>query len=265
MKLHIKHETRYDFDAPVPFGLQQLRKTPKSFRNQNVLHWDTVVSGGSKELSFEDFHRNTVELISFEPNTSHIELVSEGVVEISDTHGILGRHEGSAPLWLFKRETSRTRPQAGIAELIRTVEQGAPLDRLHALSDRIRDRVEYRVGSSQPDWTAEDAISAGCGVCQDHTHIFLACARKLDLPARYVSGYLMLNETELQDATHAWAEVHVDGIGWVGFDVSNGISPDNRYVRVATGLDYAQAAPIIGSRFGAAGERLTVQVQVAQQ
>lgn len=265
MKLHIRHETRYDFDAPVPFGLQQLRKIPKSFRNQNILSWDTQVLGGRKELSFEDYHRNTVELISFEANTQSISLISEGVVEIADTHGVLGRHEGSTPLWLFNRDTPQTKQDKGVAELVKALPQGEPLERLHALSQMIRDRVTYEIGSSQPDWSAEDAIDAGCGVCQDHAHIFIACARHLGLPARYVSGYLMMNETEMQDATHAWAEIHVEDLGWVGFDVSNGISPDNRYVRVATGLDYAQAAPVRGSRIGAAGEQLTVQLQVAQQ
>ncbi|WP_171209331.1 MULTISPECIES: transglutaminase family protein [unclassified Ruegeria] len=265
MKLRIKHETRYDFDAPVPFGLQQLRKTPKSFRNQQIINWTTEIEGGRKELSFEDYHRNTVELISFEPNTQTVVLISEGVVEVEDTHGVLGRHEGSTPLWLFQRGTTQTKPGRGCMELVRSLPKLEPLEQMHALSEAIRQAVTYKIGSSSPDWSAEDAIEAGCGVCQDHTHIFITCARHMGLPARYVSGYLMMNETELQDATHAWAEVHLDGLGWVGFDVSNGISPDNRYVRVATGLDYTQAAPVVGSRLGHAAEQLSVQLQVAQQ
>jgi len=115
------------------------------------------------------------------------------------------------------------------------------------------------------DWTAEDALEAGHGVCQDHAHSFIACCRYMDIPARYVSGYLMMDDRIDQDATHAWAEAYVEGLGWVGFDVSNGISPDTRYVRVATGLDYAEAAPVSGTRFGSAGEALAVQVQVQQQ
>jgi len=265
MKLHIKHETRYDFDAPVPFGLQQLRKTPKSFRNQHIVNWRTEVVGGNKELSFEDYHRNTVELISFEANTTRVSLVSEGVVEVEDTHGILGRHEGSVPLWLFRRATRQTKAGKGVAEVLRALPEGDQLAQMHALTEEIRTRVPYEIGSSHPGWTAEDALEAGAGVCQDHAHIFITCARQIGLPARYVSGYLMMNETVLQDATHAWAEVHLDDLGWVGFDVSNGISPDARYVRVATGLDYAQAAPVIGSRIGSADERLTVELQVAQQ
>src|SRR3546814_19453731 len=76
--------------------------------------------------------------------------------------------------------------------------------------------------------------------------------RHLGHPARYVSGYLMMNDRTRQDATHAWAEAHFDHIGWIGFDISNGHSPDQRYIRVATGLDYRDAAPVRGMRYGAA-------------
>ena len=87
----------------------------------------------------------------------------------------------------------------------------------------------------------------------------------MDFPARYVSGYLMMNDRAEQDASHAWAEAYVDGIGWIGFDVSNAISPDARYVRVATGLDYREAAPVSGLRFGHGGETLKVNIEVQQQ
>jgi transglutaminase-like putative cysteine protease len=106
-------------------------------------------------------------------------------------------------------------------------------------------------------------IFAG-GVCQDHAHIFITAMRLLGYPSRYVSGYLMMNDREEQDATHAWAEAHLDGIGWVGFDVSNGYSPDDRYIRVATGLDYKDASPMTGMRFGNNTEHLAVQLQVQQ-
>ena len=88
----------------------------------------------------------------------------------------------------------------------------------------------------------------------------------MGFPARYVSGYLMMNDRIEQEASHAWAEVHVDPLGWVGFDISNGISPDERYVRVATGLDYAEAAPITGIHLGeGGGENLHVAIEVQQQ
>ena len=92
----------------------------------------------------------------------------------------------------------------------------------------------------------------------------IAAARLLGYPARYVSGYLLMDGQTHQDATHAWCEIWTKGLGWVGFDVSNGISPDARYVRVATGRDYADAAPILGIRHGQGAENLHVSLQVQQ-
>ncbi|MBV2358599.1 transglutaminase family protein [Thalassococcus sp. CAU 1522] len=265
MHLHIRHTTRYRFDAPVRYGLQQLRKTPKTGPQQQVREWETRIAGGRKELTFTDHHRNITELIGFDPDTTELSITCEGRVEMTDTNGLAGPHRGPAPLWLYLQQTRATRARSGVKALLRSIKPDAQLESLHALSAVIRASVEYRTGVSRPDWSAEDAIEAGAGVCQDHTHIFLAGARALQIPARYVSGYLMLNDTTVQDAMHAWAEAHVDGLGWVGFDISNGISPDARYVRVATGLDYSDAAPISGSRIGGAGEALRVEITVAQQ
>ena len=265
MRLKIHHITTYEFEQPVSFGLQQIRKTPKSTHNQRVLDWTTTVTGGRKELSFDDHHNNKTELIGFEREATSLEVVSEGQVDIQDTAGVVGRHLGPSPLWLYQRPTERTEARAGIKALVKKVRAETDLEAIHALSNVIRNDIAYEVGTSEPQWTAEDAIEAGRGVCQDHTHIFLACARHMGLPARYVSGYLMLDDRTAQNAMHAWAEAHVDGLGWVGCDISNGISPDTRYVRVATGLDYADAAPVSGMRTGGAGEKLTVRIDVSQQ
>jgi transglutaminase-like putative cysteine protease len=161
--------------------------------------------------------------------------------------------------------TAQTQSGPGGRSLIKSMDESPTIADLHALSERIRTAVPYTLGASEPNWSAEDAITAQKGVCQDHTHIFIACLRALGVPARYVSGYLMLNDTTTQDAMHAWAEAHVDGLGWVGFDISNGVSPDTRYVRVATGLDYSDAAPISGTRIGGASEELHVRINVVQQ
>lgn len=265
MILSISHTTRYVFDAPVSYGLQQLRQTPKSYRAQSVLTWTTRLTGANKQLEFDDFHRNRVELISMREGVEELVIESEGKVEMADMHGIVGPHAGPAPLWLFLRSTRLTQSGRGTRALVSQVPDGEPLNRLHALSSAIKDQVSYVIGASSADWTAEESIAAGQGVCQDHTHIFLTCARMMGYPARYASGFLLMDDREEQDATHAWAEVHVDGLGWVGFDVSNGISPDERYVRVATGLDYSEAAPIRGVRLGGAEETLSVAVKVAQQ
>ncbi|MCV2887381.1 transglutaminase family protein [Ruegeria aquimaris] len=266
MRLSISHTTRYAYDQPVPYALQQLRVTPKSGHGQTVHNWTVTVEGGQKEASFEDQHHNIVDLISFTPGTTEIAVHCSGLVEVDETHGVIGQHGGYMPMWMFLRANDVTKAGPLVRKLAADVD-GAPgsLDWLHALSAAILGAVAYETGKSEVGWTAEDALEAGHGVCQDHAHVFIACCRHLGIPARYVSGYLMMNDRIEQDATHAWAEANVEGLGWVGFDVSNGISPDTRYVRAATGLDYAEAAPVSGTRFGTAGETLMVQVQVQQQ
>ena len=266
MRLQIRHETRYRFESPVRYGLQQLRKTPKTSRQQHVLTWTTNVVGGVEELTFHDHNRNVVDLIRFERDTEELVIASNGVVDLEDTHGVVGRHEGPAALWYYKKQTALTRAGRGVKALAREIETSdAPLAQLHALSAAVLSAVTYKVGVSHPDWDAESVLSEGQGVCQDHSHVFLAAARVLGFPARYVSGYLMLNDRTTQEAMHAWVEAYVTDLGWVGFDVSNAISPDTRYVRVATGLDYLEAAPVTGLRSGPGSETLSVVIEVAQQ
>ena len=265
MRLMIRHTTRYVFEEPVSYGLQQLRKTPKSGPGQDVIRWDTVISGGKKELEYQDHFNNIVELISFEREATEITIRSEGEIEVLETHGVVGTHRGPAPLWLFEGATDLTKAGSGVRALIRQIEGDSDLDRLHDLSRLIGETVTYEVGASETEWGAEEVLEAGKGVCQDHAHVFIAAARAMGVPARYVSGYLMMDDRVAQEAMHAWAEAHVPGLGWVGFDVSNAISPDIRYVRVATGLDYLSAAPVTGTRVGGSTETLSVEIEVAQQ
>lgn len=265
MRLAITHTTRYSYSAPVPYGVQQIRLTPKQTHGQSILDWSITVEGATRQAEFDDHHRNHVILFSFDPGVSELVIHAQGVVEKADTHGILGPHEGLAPLWLFQRATDHTRAGKGCRDLIRAVEGNGDLERLHDLSMRVHKAIAYETGKSEIAWTAEDAVAAGHGVCQDHAHVFIACARAMGLPARYVSGYLRMDGQDEQSATHAWAEAHVAGLGWVGFDISNAISPDTRYVRVATGLDYTEAAPVIGHRYGPAEENMDVTLRVTQQ
>jgi transglutaminase-like putative cysteine protease len=137
-----------------------------------------------------------------------------------------------------------------------------PVGQLHTLSQAILAKVPYRIGATQSDTPAEAACAIGAGVCQDHAHIFITAARMMGYAARYVSGYLFMADQLHQAASHAWAEIHIDKLGWVGFDISNGISPDDRYIRVATGLDYRDAAPIVGVRMGQGGEDIDVSLQI---
>jgi transglutaminase-like putative cysteine protease len=265
MLLKISHQTTYLYDAPVVFALQQQRLTPRSSATQNIRRWETTIDGGTKEVEYDDHHNNRVTLVSGEAGRQEISVHCDGDVETEDTAGVVGKHTGYLPLWYFRRPTGLTQAGANVRALVRGLEEGAnAIDNMHQLSRQIVEQVPYQAGFTHAETTAEQALQASAGVCQDHAHIFLSAARLLGHPARYVSGYLMMQDRVDQDATHAWAEVHFDDIGWVGFDVSNRISPDARYVRVATGLDYREAAPIHGMRHGDSSEAMSVTVQVEQ-
>ncbi|WP_439568359.1 transglutaminase family protein [Sphingopyxis sp.] len=267
MKLRVEHITRYQYDTPVSYALQQLKLTPKDRPGQqHIVDWAIDIEGGAQQLHYTDHHGNGVDLIAIHGGVSELTIRCHGTVELETWDGVIGVHRGAMPLWTFLRPTPLTRAGRQVRALTAQLgrDHASDIERAHALSALIIDRLAYRVGVTNAETTAEQALASEGGVCQDHAHIFIAAMRHLGHPARYVSGYLMMNDRTQQDATHAWAEAHFDHIGWIGFDVSNGHSPDQRYIRVATGLDYRDAAPVRGMRYGAAQENLVVQLQVQQ-
>ena len=267
MRLSIRHTTRYRFAEPVAHGLQRLRLTPKETQGQTILDWSMEYQGAREELSYDDQNHNHVTLVSVEEGAQDVVVTCRGTVATEDKAGVIGHHSGHLPLWAFLGHTELTRPGPRIKQLIASVERSndGMVPTLHNLSAAIRERVAYQTGCTSVETTAEEAVGGGIGVCQDHAQIFIAAARALEIPARYVSGYLMMNDRIEQEATHAWAEAWVQGLGWLGFDISNGISPDPRYVRVATGRDYRDAAPVTGISFGAVTAELWVELAVEQQ
>ena len=267
MRLAIRHTTRYRFADPIAHGLQRLRLTPKETQGQKILDWTMEYEGAREELTYEDQNHNHVTLVSVLEGAQQVVITCRGTIQTEDKAGVIGQHAGHLPLWAFLGLTDLTRPGPRIRQLIASVARSdeGMVPTLHNLSTAISERVSYDVGHTGVDTTAEESCAAGHGVCQDHAQIFIAAARALEIPARYVSGYLMMDDRIEQEATHAWAEAWVQGLGWVGFDISNGISPDPRYVRVATGRDYRDAAPITGISFGAVTEELSVDLAVEQQ
>lgn len=264
MLLKITHRTEYRYDVPVHYALQRLRLVPYGGPTQTIRSWSIAVDGAREEVRFTDQFGNDTRLLSVEGDPHVISVEATGEVETHNTAGVMGTHRGFAPLWLFGSETVLTTAGDGIRELAKSIRSGAELDRLHELMAAIRERVAFTVGATDTGTVAEQALQQGSGVCQDHSHIFIAAARHIGFPARYVSGYLMMNDRLDQVATHAWAEAHVSNLGWVAFDVANGISADERYVRVATGRDYRDAMPVSGIRLGQAEEQLAVHITVEQ-
>lgn len=268
MRLTISHLTTYTYDSPDAYALLQLRLKPRDGHGQTVISWDTTVTGGTPQLDFDDEYGNHVALILVDPDTTELTITSSGVVDTEDHAGVIGEHKTFTPLWLYEAPTPMTAPGKSLRKLaaqMKPLPDETQLARMHRLSATVAELVAYEPGRTDSTTTAEEALTAGHGVCQDHAHILIATARLLGVPARYVSGYLLMDGHDQQDAAHAWAELWIDGLGWVGFDVSNAICPDDRYVRVAVGRDYRDAAPIHGIRHGTGTEDLTVALNVQAQ
>lgn len=266
MKLEITHTTRYTYDAPVQYALQQVRLTPKKRASVVVNRWDMAINGGQSELSFVDHNNNLVHLVGIEQHSEKLEITVSGIIETTDTSGVIGRQAEAAPQWYFLGSTELTKAGQRVRKLARTIDtdKGTDIERLHELSDLVRKEITYETGRTDTFTSAETALEHGHGVCQDHAHVFISAARQLAYPARYMSGYLLLSDQIDQEASHAWAEVLVPDLGWVGFDVSNGYSPDDRYVALASGLDYLEACPISGIRMGSSDESMVVSLQIQQ-
>jgi len=171
------------------------------------------------------------------------------------------------PPSLYLRETPLTRLDPAIAEFARLSARlgDDPLKILHDLLERLHEQMTFDNGPTQATTPAAEAFALKRGVCQDLTHIFIAAARSMAIPARYIGGHFHRDDgvTE-QEAGHAWAEAFVPGLGWIAFDTANGLCATDAYVRVAVGLDYLGAAPVRGSRYGGGNEALDVSVRVNQ-
>ncbi|PTW61530.1 transglutaminase-like putative cysteine protease [Breoghania corrubedonensis] len=263
MRIEISHSTHYRYDAPVAQSVQHLRLTPPSDTGQSVLDWHVETPGIEKALSYTDAFGNVVHLITQGRIGDTMTITASGVVETRDNHGVIGHLPEGMPARVYLRQNEMTRPSPAIRKLASIIERPDDVICYHALMNALRDQVAYRTGVTETHMPAAEVLAAGEGVCQDHAHIFISAARHAGVPARYVSGYLLLEEDDdASEAHHAWAEVLIEPLGWVGFDVSNGISPTDHHVRLSVGLDSRSAAPIRGVRWGGMEEALSVEVRV---
>jgi transglutaminase-like putative cysteine protease len=265
MLVSIRHTTHYTYDAVSSFAVQRLRLTPSDNRSQKVLSWAVEAEGIENAATYVDGFGNRIHLITHSKPYETLSITAAGEVETYDRDGMVGNIGEVANPRVFLRATPRTESSPAIDALADEVHDRRPLDRLHHLLEGIASRVAYDVDATHSETSAAEAFAAGQGVCQDHAHILIAAARRLKIPARYVTGYLHVEGEASAVAHHAWAEAYVDDLGWVGFDPANHICPTERYVRLACGFDAASAAPITGARRGGGAESLRVDVIVRQQ
>lgn len=265
MRIRIDYETRYAYARAARFIVQSLRLTPRSTEGQQVRDWRIETDVDTRLRRSEDAFGNIVHTLYTENPTQALTIRVTGEVSTVDTGGVLrSGPERLSPL-VYLRDTPLTHADAALRAFAEQVGEGDDLTRLHQLMSLIHGSVAFMVGATTATHTAADAFAQRQGVCQDHAQIFIACARRLGIPARYVSGHLNRTDGLIdQDAAHAWAEAWVEGLGWVGFDAANGIAPTENYVRVASGLDALGASPIRGTSYGGGQETMTVALRVRQ-
>lgn len=265
MRLIVDHVTRYRYDTPVRSVVQSHRLTPSTFAGQRVIDWEVTVQGGVRGARHRDGAGDVVQGWTIAGPVTEVTVQVRGTVETEDLSGVLRGHRETVAPDCYLRETLPTTVDVALGRLAHGVVAADALALAHGLSDAIADAILYRPGVTHAHTTAAEALALGEGVCQDHAHALVACARHRGLPGRYVSGYLFSDaDGQVHEAAHAWAELHVAGLGWVGFDPANRSCPDARYIRLGSGFDAQDAAPIRGIARGGAREDMDVTVAILQ-
>lgn len=267
MLLTVDHVTLYRYDRPVRGVVQSHRMTPSRFDGQKMLDWSVTVSGGTLGSEFRDGAGDWVQGWTVKGPVTEIEVRVRGKVQTTDLAGVLRGHREIVPPEAYLRETDATAADAAIRELAACVAEAEnQLAGCHALSEAIAAAIKYQPGSTEAHTTAAEALAQGEGVCQDHAQVLISAARVAGIPARYVSGYLQSgSDGSDHEAAHAWGELYVAGLGWIGFDPANECCPDDRYIRLGSGIDAQDAAPIRGVSRGQGSEILAVTVAVQLQ
>jgi transglutaminase-like putative cysteine protease len=267
MRLTVRHSTVYRYDAPVRSVIQLLRVTPQSFAAQTVLDWEIDVDCDARLREGRDGYGNIVHRLYVARPVQDLAITVTGRVLVEDESGLVRGLAADLPPEVFLRPTPLTAAGKAVVDFAAEADAVGPLvlDQLHFMTTALHRRMRFDTCATMVETEAEEALAAGHGVCQDFAHILIAAARRLGIPARYISGHLFRRDgAELQEAAHAWAEAWVRDLGWVAFDPTNGKCPDDAYIRVATGLDYRDAAPIAGARRGGGAEVLDVEVAVKE-
>ncbi|MFC3338247.1 transglutaminase family protein [Paracandidimonas soli] len=261
MKHLIQHTTHYRYTTPVSYSIQTLRLTPRTDLHQRTLRWHIDAPGELQRQT--DAYGNITHILTLNKPHDEIELRVTGLVEIGPLrNGLVLEDDSRLPLAAYRVSTRLTEADDTIRAFCRQVLPHGlhtPEDALE-LSLAISRRVAYEPGITDVTTPAIHVLGLGHGVCQDHAHLFLSCVRSMDIPCRYVSGYL--HTTADHAATHAWVDVWLEGHGWTSIDVTNQQFASDHLCRLAVARDYDTASPVRGVRTGGGEESLSVSVVV---
>jgi transglutaminase-like putative cysteine protease len=296
MRVALTHTTRLDYTADVAEGVMDLRLGPLSDAHQRWERYTLRVAPAAAVHAYTDGFGNTAHLISLARPHRYVEVVAEGMIETLLEDPFALPSEPPAPLTPAER-TDYLSPAAlvplhgPVAEMAAPFRPASPQEAFASAQDMmalIHAEFTYRTGVTEVTSTVLDVLEGREGVCQDFAHVMLGLCRAVGVPARYVSGYIVptaaaqqqiqgpQGQRQLQSlprddqprrgggASHAWIEAYTPTHGWRGFDPTNNLVANDKYVKVAIGRDYRDVPPHRGTFRGSAGEHLTVDV-VAQR
>jgi len=279
MYYHIRHLTRFRYSAPVSESVMEVRMQPRSDGSQRLHTFQMTTIPRTTLFSYRDVLGNVVHHFDVPGRHKLLTIIAEALVEVlepppltppgSDAWLALDALAASGEQWEMlqpSRFAYASDLLCSFAEELKIQRGSDPLTTLCWLNERIYHAFEYAPGSTHVHSPVDDALRARRGVCQDFAHIMIALARMLGIPCRYVSGYLFHRAEDRDrseaDATHAWVEALLPGMGWVGFDPTNNLVAGSRHIRVAIGRDYADVPPSRGVYKGQATSELDVAVRV---
>ncbi len=285
--LEVKHRTVYRYETPVERSTHLLRLTPAHDRRQRLVDFELKVSVDGLVREYEDVFGNHAHRMLLESPYTELVIEARSVVETLNSEP-LRRQSLAAPSklphpWMpWQRQLLAPYllppelPESQLDELVEYGESFAArndydlLDTLIDLNRTVFREYEYKQGETTVFTSAFDVYTHRRGVCQDFTNLFICLARLMNIPARYVCGYIYTgpkNPNQVQsEASHAWVEVYLAERGWVGFDPTNGVLAQTDHVRVAVGRNYVDATPTSGTLFvGGGAEKLEVAVTVEPQ
>ena len=262
MRVRVSHEIRLAFSAPARSLHLNLRLTPRSFESQYVLRWRVGVDLNATLKPRQDAFGAVMHSLSWHKPVETVTITASGEVQTSDAVGVVRGAVDPLPAAMYLRASPLAQANAALRELADGVGPGEPLSRLHELMGRLHEEIAYApgLGGESP---ASEAFALKKGGAADFAHAFVACARGWGVPARFVTGYLVTDAPEETMEMFAWAEALAPGLGWVAFDAAHNLCPNDRYVRVAVGLDAKDAAPV-RSWINAGETAVTASLRVEQ-
>ena len=265
MRIRISHEITHRFAPPARMLIQNLRLTPSGFDSQYVLGWRISVDIDAALRQTEDAHGNILSTFSHHgAPVERLTVSARGEVETTDAAGVVRGSIERLPPEMYLRESRRAQVNGALREFALSARQGAsdPLDALHRLMTAIHGAMTVTREDSDGADSAIEAFALRRGRPLDFAHVFIACARFLNLPARFVAGYRVATEAG-EAGAHSWAEAYAPNLGWVAFDPTEPVCADERYVRGAVGFD-AQDTAFVRSAQGSGEDKVETAIRVEQ-